>query len=104
VYAALEEGFGLPALEALACGAPVVTTAGSVMDELTDGAPWLAPAGDVDALADRLAEILDPASGPERARRRALGLEVASRYTWDATAAAHEDVYAEVAGRPPRRR
>jgi glycosyltransferase involved in cell wall biosynthesis len=104
VYAALEEGFGLPALEALACGAPVVTTAGSVMDELTDGAPWLAPAGDVDALADRLAQILDPASGPERARRRALGLEVASRYTWDATAAAHEDVYAEVAGRPPRRR
>lgn len=96
VYAALEEGFGLPALEALACGAPVVTTAGSVMEELGGGAPWLAPAGDADELADRLREILDPASAAERARRRALGLEVAGRATWDANAAAHEAVYAEV--------
>jgi glycosyltransferase involved in cell wall biosynthesis len=99
VYAALEEGFGLPALEALACGAPLVTTEGSVMDELTDGAPWLAPAGDPTALADRLREILDPASGPERERRRALGLAVAARHTWDATAEAHEAVYAQVGGR-----
>lgn len=106
VYAAIEEGFGLPALEALACGAPVVTTEGSVMEELTGGAPWLAPAGDATALADRFREILDPSAGAagERARRRALGLEVAGRYTWDATAEAHERVYGEVAGAPSRRR
>ncbi|HVF32896.1 MAG TPA: glycosyltransferase family 1 protein [Acidimicrobiales bacterium] len=96
VYTALEEGFGLPALEALACGAPVVTTEGSVMDELTDGAPWLAPAGDAAALTDRLREILDPASAPERARRRAHGLAVAARSTWDSAAAAHEEVYAAI--------
>jgi glycosyltransferase involved in cell wall biosynthesis len=104
VYAAIEEGFGLPALEALACGAPVVTTEGSVMEELTGGAPWLAPAGDAAALADRFRQILDPASAGERARRRALGLEVAGRYTWDTTAEDHERVYVEVAGAKPRRR
>lgn len=98
VYAALEEGFGLPALEALACGAPVVTTAGSVMEEITGGAAWLAPAGDAAALTERLRELLDPASAPERARRRRLGLEVSGGYTWAATAAAHERVYADVAG------
>jgi glycosyltransferase involved in cell wall biosynthesis len=106
VYAAIEEGFGLPALEALACGAPVVTTAGSVMEELTGGVPWVAPAGDAAALADRFREILDPSAGAagERARRRALGLEVAGRYSWDATAEAHERVYSEVASTPSRRR
>lgn len=106
VYAAIEEGFGLPALEALACGAPVVTTEGSVMEELTGGAPWLAPAGDAAALADRFREILDssPGAAAARARRRALGLEVARRYTWDATAEAHERVYGEVEGAPSSRR
>lgn len=104
VYAALEEGFGLPALEALACGAPVVTTSGSVMEELTGGAPWLAPAGDAGALGDQLREILDDGSVAERARRRALGLEVSAGYTWGATAEAHERVYAEVAAAPRRRR
>ena len=104
VYAALEEGFGLPALEGLACGAPVVTSQGSVREEVTGGAAWLAPAGDRVALADRLRELLDPASAPERAARRARGLAVAAAFTWDATAAAHERVYADVAGAPSRRR
>jgi glycosyltransferase involved in cell wall biosynthesis len=100
VYAAIEEGFGLPAVEALACGgAPLVTTRGSVMDELTDGAAWLAPAGDDASLADVLDGLLAPASEAERARQRARGLEVASRFTWDATAAGHESVYRSVARR-----
>jgi glycosyltransferase involved in cell wall biosynthesis len=94
VYPALEEGFGLPALEALACGAPVITTEGSVMAEITDGAATLVAAADVAVLADALDRVVG-APDPER---RARGLEVAARYTWDETAARHEDVYAQAAG------
>jgi glycosyltransferase involved in cell wall biosynthesis len=105
VYAAFEEGFGLPAVEALACGASaLVTTEGSVMDELTDGAAWLAPAGDADALAGVLDDVLSPATAAERSRRRAHGIRVAATFTWDATAAAHERVYADVAGGASGRR
>ena len=45
VYPSLEEGFGLPALEALACGAPLVTTAGTAMAELAGASAVLAAAG-----------------------------------------------------------
>jgi glycosyltransferase involved in cell wall biosynthesis len=100
VYPALVEGFGLPALEALACGAPLVTTAGSVMEEVAAGAAWLAPPGD----AAGLAEVLDGVLADAGNERRARGLEVAAGYTWDATAAAHEAVYQSVAEAGRRRR
>ena len=98
VYPSLEEGFGLPVLEALACGAPVATTEGSVMDELAGGAAVTAPPGDPDALAEALGQMLRGEGGHEATGRRRLGLEVARRYTWDGAAAAHEAVYREVAG------
>lgn len=100
VYAAREEGFGLPVLEGLACGAPTVTSVGSVMEELSDGAAVTVPAGDVEALAGALDRLV--AGDPGQAARRASGLAVTSRYTWDATAAAHEAVYTSVAISPPR--
>jgi len=93
-YPSLEEGFGLPVLEAMACGAPVVTTAGTVMEEVAGGAALLAPPGDVDGLAAALEAALD--HGPGGPERRRLGLEVAGRHTWEASAAAHAEVYRSV--------
>ncbi|MCU1491264.1 MAG: hypothetical protein JWM85_2669 [Acidimicrobiaceae bacterium] len=95
VYPALEEGFGLPALEALACGAPLVTTAGSVMAETAAGAALVAPP----AAPRALAEVIEAAlSAGGRTERRQRGLEVAAGYTWQACAAAHLAAYRRVAG------
>ena len=90
-YPALEEGFGLPALEALACGAPLVTTQGTAMAEFAGDAALLVPPGDERSLADALATVLE---GGDVTARRELGLELAGRQTWAASVAAHRRAYA----------
>lgn len=94
VYPSLEEGFGLPALEALACGAPLVTTAGSVMAETAGAAAVLARPGDAESLAGAITAALSGDGGPERRR---LGLVIAGRHRWDTAAAAHLEAYRRVA-------
>ncbi|HUO47286.1 MAG TPA: glycosyltransferase family 1 protein, partial [Acidimicrobiales bacterium] len=90
-YPAVEEGFGLPALEALACGAPLVTTAGTAMAEAAAGAALLVVPGSAGELAEALDEAL--AGGPAVEERRRLGLDRAARFTWAASAAGHVAAY-----------
>jgi glycosyltransferase involved in cell wall biosynthesis len=101
-YPAIEEGFGLPALEALACGAPLITTAGTAMAEMAQGAACLVRPGDDDALTEALAAALEGGrESSEAARRRGLGLSVAAGYTWAASVAKHVEAY-DVAFRAPQ--
>jgi len=94
-YPSQEEGFGLPALEALACAAPLVTTSGSAMEEVVGDAALLVPPGDVDGLAGALDMLV---RGDVRLDdRRARGVTIAARHTWDDCADAHVAVYRSVA-------
>lgn len=82
-YPSVYEGFGLPPLEAMSVGTPVVTTdAGALAETCADGA-LVVPTGDVDALAAGLARVLD--DGEVVAELRTRGRAVASRYGWDRT-------------------
>jgi glycosyltransferase involved in cell wall biosynthesis len=95
-YPSLEEGFGLPALEALACAAPLVSTTGSATEEVAAGAALLVPPGDTEALAGALDMAVTQDAG--LAGRRQRGLAIAARYTWEGSAARHAEVYRAVSG------
>jgi glycosyltransferase involved in cell wall biosynthesis len=84
VYPSLYEGFGLPVLEAMACGTPVIASDVAALPELVDGAGVLVDPADPDHLAERIASVL--ADDELRGRLRAGGIERASSYTWDETA------------------
>ena len=91
-YPSREEGFGLPALEAMAVGATLVTTEGTAMADFSEGAAWLARPGDPVSLASAISAALD-APAEERARRRGIGLERSAAFTWQRTADLHVAAY-----------
>lgn len=100
-YPSLEEGFGLPALEALACGAAVVTSSGSAMEEVAGGAALLVAPGDEVALTEAIEALV--AAGPEVESLRQAGPAVAHDHTWARAAERQIEVYRRVLSSSPSR-
>ncbi len=92
VYPSLYEGFGLPVLEAMATGTPVVTSAGGATAELADGAAVLVDPLDVESIAAGIEEAVR-----RRDELREAGLERAGQYSWEAAGKATAEVYREAA-------
>ena len=88
----LVEGFGIPALEAMASGCPVIASDTPALVEVLGGAGLHAPVGDSAGLAAAMRRLRD---GSLRSELRARGLERARAFSWDAAAAQTLEVYRE---------
>ena len=91
VFTSAYEGFGLPPLEAMACGSPAAVFANSSLVEIAGPASVVQPDGDAPAMADAVCAILDDDSG--RARRAVAGREWTAKFTWQRAAQLTFDVY-----------
>jgi glycosyltransferase involved in cell wall biosynthesis len=92
VFPSLYEGFGMPLVEAMACGCPVASSNVTSLPEVAGDAARLFDPRDPEAIATAVEDVLrDPAPWIER------GLERAKLFTWDACARAHDEVYRELA-------
>ncbi|MFN8450879.1 MAG: glycosyltransferase family 1 protein [Anaerolineae bacterium] len=84
VYPSVFEGFGMPVLEAMACGTPVIVSDASSLPEVAGDAGLCVPPNDVQAWTAALRRAWDDAAWRDQARAR--GLAQAARYTWAETA------------------
>ena len=94
VFPSLYEGFGLPPLEAMACGTPVVCSNAASLPEVVGDAAIMVDPYDVEGLAEAMRQVLMDAELREELRRR--GLKQARQFTWERTARETLAVYQEI--------
>lgn len=103
VFPSWIEGFGLPVLEAMACGAPVIASDRGAIPEIANGAARLVAADDAASLAEAVETVLT--NPGEAARFRGVGQERVSHFSWNTSAAGYIDTYlraARASGDPRR--
>jgi glycosyltransferase involved in cell wall biosynthesis len=98
VFPSFYEGFGLPILEAMACGRAVACSNTAAMPEVADGAGLLFNPHDTEDIARALKDIL--IDSELRARLERLGLQRAAHFSWQKSARATLEVYREIVGTP----
>lgn len=91
VFPSLYEGFGLPPLEAMACGTPVITSHASSLPEVVGEAGLMVEATDVEALAQAMQRVLE--DNALREGMMARGWEQAKKFTWEAAASKLLNLY-----------
>ncbi len=97
VYVSSFEGFGLPVLEAMGCGIPVITSSGTSLSEVAGDAALMVPPGSVPELVEALVRLRNDQVLRDTLRQR--GLERILRYTWETTARDTLNVYSRVVGK-----
>jgi glycosyltransferase involved in cell wall biosynthesis len=94
IFPSLYEGFGLPPLEAMACGAPVVTSNTSSLPEVVGDAGLLVGPKDIDCLTTAISRVLTDSALASDLRNR--GIARAKQFTWEAAALSHADLYRNI--------
>ncbi len=94
------EGFGIPVIEAMACGTPVICSDGGALPEVAGAAALVVPVGDIGQLAEALVGVTSDAA--RRERMRVLGLNRASQFRWEHAARQHLEVYHRIGSKGKR--
>ncbi len=94
VFATEYEGFGLPLLEAMACGSPVITSNVSSMPEIAGDAALLVNPSNIDEISSAMQAVLD--DNELRSKHRALSVKRARHFSWEKCAAETIDVYKKI--------
>jgi glycosyltransferase involved in cell wall biosynthesis len=96
VFPSLYEGFGLPPIEAMACGLPVICSNAPSLPEVVGDAALLVPPHDAACMAGEMRKLLDDAALRQELKRR--GLDRAKQFTWAETARLTLNAYREAVG------
>lgn len=96
VFPSLYEGFGLPVLEAMGCGVPVIVSNTSALPEVAGEAALLVDPGDVEGMAAAMAAVVDSASLREHLRQK--GFAQARSFSWETTARKTLELYGALGG------